>query len=160
MPGKRAVFLDRDGVINRECNFVTSWSEFEFLPGIVKAIGILNEAGILVIIITNQSGIKRGYFTENTMHEIHRNMQRILAERGAWVDDIYFCPHTDEEHCECRKPKPGMLIAAADEHGIDLLRSWVIGDSPRDVTAGRRVGCQTQLFTESDDIGEIINRII
>lgn len=146
MDSKRAVFLDRDGVVNKEKNCVRSWAEFEFVPGIVEGVRRLNEAGFLVVIVTNQSGISRGLYTHEDVREIHEKMQKTLKENGAHIDDIFYCPHYIEDNCDCRKPKPRMILEAARKHNIDLKESWVIGDSERDIEAGRRAGCNTILL--------------
>jgi len=156
---RKAVFLDRDGVINKEKNFVTSWEEFEFIDGIFENINRLNKAGFLVIIVTNQSGISRGFYTEETLKEIHNKMMRIMKENEARIDDIFYCPHYDD-NCNCRKPKPGMILEAAKKHNIDLSKSWVIGDSERDIEAGRRAGCKTILVKANTNIKDAVNRII
>ena len=140
---KKAVFLDRDGIINVEKNFVKTWDEFEFIPGIFENIKRLNKNGFLVIIVTNQSGIKRGFYTEETLKTIHSNMLKILEDNDAYVDDIFYCPHFDDDNCNCRKPKPGMIIEASEKHNIDLKESWVIGDNERDIIAGKKAGCKT-----------------
>ncbi|MBI2830677.1 MAG: D-glycero-beta-D-manno-heptose 1,7-bisphosphate 7-phosphatase [Chloroflexi bacterium] len=157
---KKAVFLDRDGVVNREKGFTKSWEEFEFLPGITEGIKKLNQAGFLVIIVTNQSGINKGLYTEEDLKQIHENMHKVLEENGAHVDDLYYCPHNSEDCCTCRKPKPGMLLEAAHKHNINLRESWVLGDNIRDIEAGKRARCNTILVEQNGDIGRIIERIV
>ena len=156
---KKAVFLDRDGVINKEKNFVTSWEEFEFIDGIFENIKKLNKAGFLVIVVTNQSGISRGFYTEETLKEIHDKMLKIMENNGAHIDDIFYCPHYDD-NCSCRKPNPGMILEAAKKYNIDLSKSWVIGDSERDIEAGRRAGCKTILVKVNTNIKDVVERII
>jgi len=157
---KKAVFLDRDGIINKEKNFITSWKEFEFVTGIFDNIKKLKKAGFLVIIVTNQSGVKRGLFTEETLKQIHVNMEKILKENEAKIDDIFYCPHYEDDNCKCRKPKPGMILEAAKKHNIDLKQSWVIGDTRRDIEAGERVGCNTILVKKNTNIKQHIEKII
>jgi D-glycero-D-manno-heptose 1,7-bisphosphate phosphatase len=140
---KKAVFLDRDGIVNIDKNFIKSWDEFEFVPGIFENIRRLNQVGFLVIIVTNQSGIKRGFYTEETLKTIHRNMMQILEENNAYIDDIFYCPHFNDDNCNCRKPKPGMILEASKKHNIDLRESWIIGDNERDIIAGKKAGCKT-----------------
>lgn len=151
---KRAIFLDRDGVINVEKNFVLSPDEIELYPSSAQAIRKINEAGFLVIVITNQSAVARNFITIEQLQGIHDELQNQLKKEGAWLDAIYFCPHREKldegvrnsEYiidCECRKPKPGMLLRAAEEFGIDLDDSYFIGDSERDIIAGNRAGCTT-----------------
>lgn len=145
----RAVFLDRDGVINQkqpEGKYVTAWSEFEFLPNAAEAIKALNDLGYLVIVVTNQRGVALGAMSEAALEEIHRRMIKRLAARGARIDAVYYCPH-DKGECDCRKPATGLFMKARrDFPGIDFTRSYVIGDSGPDIEAGRRLGCKTILI--------------
>jgi D-glycero-D-manno-heptose 1,7-bisphosphate phosphatase len=145
---KRAVFLDRDGTINEEKDYLHRVEDFEFIPGAPEAIRRLKEAGFLVIVVTNQSGVARGYYTLEEVATLHRHMQRELETVGAAVDAIYVCPHHPVEgigeyrrECDCRKGRPGMLLRAAQEHGIDLSRSYMIGDKIADVEVGEAAGC-------------------
>jgi D-glycero-D-manno-heptose 1,7-bisphosphate phosphatase len=143
---KRAVFLDRDGVINRKASegeYVTRWEEFHFLPEVAEGIAILNKAGWSVIVISNQRCVAKGLLTIEGLESIHRRMREELVAAGARLDGIYYCPHELSPPCSCRKPAPGMLLTAAQEHQIDLERSWMIGDSETDVEAGKRAGCKT-----------------
>jgi D-glycero-D-manno-heptose 1,7-bisphosphate phosphatase len=139
------VFLDRDGTINvkaPEGDYVKSWEEFELLPGAVEAVRALRDAGLRVVIVTNQRGIALGRMTEDDLAEIH---SRMLEQLGP-VDAVYHCPH-DEGECDCRKPLPGMLVRAAEEvPGVDLARSVTIGDSESDMEAGRAAGTRTLLI--------------
>jgi len=146
---RKTVFLDRDGVINRklESDYVKIWSEFRFLPGAIDAIKIINEKGYLVIVVTNQRGIARGLMTEQDLKLIHRRMLQELQRNEAHIDDIFFCPH-ERDSCDCRKPKPGMLIQANEKWNIDFSDSYIIGDSKSDIEAGKRVGCNGILTTE------------
>lgn len=144
---KPAVFLDRDGTINVDVDYLSSPDDLAFIPRSIDAIGLLNRAGIGVFVITNQSGIARGLLTEADMQAVHAAMRAQLKEHGAWIDDFFFCPHhpsarLDEyrKDCQCRKPAPGMLHEAAAKHGIDLGASFVIGDKAIDVQTGRAVG--------------------
>ena len=143
---KRAVFLDRDGVINRkaaEGEYVTRWEDFQFLPGAAEAIALLNREGWSVIVISNQRCVAKGLLTTNELETIHRKMNAELGELGAKLDGIYYCPHDKIPPCSCRKPSPGMLLTAAEEHQVDLSASWMIGDSESDMEAGKRAGCRT-----------------
>lgn len=140
---RRAVFLDRDGTISRDVNYCRRAEDFEILPGVPQAIRLLNDHGFKVVVITNQSGIARGYFTEETLSLIHHKMKEELQEHGAFLDAIYFCPHHPDDHCECRKPKASLLLRAAQDIGIDLGLSYMIGDDPKDVQAGNAAGCKT-----------------
>jgi len=141
---KRAVFLDRDGVINRkaaEGQYVTRWEDFHFLPGVAEAISLLDRAGWSVIVISNQRCVAKGLLTIAELETIHRKMLEELARSGAKLDGIYYCPHDKEPPCSCRKPSPGMLLMAAQEHQIDLTSSWMVGDSDSDIEAAKRAGC-------------------
>lgn len=151
----RAVFLDRDGVINKkapEGDYIKSWGEFEFLPGVGEAIKKLKEKGFLVIIVSNQKGIAKGLMTEDNLKEIHIRMEDELGKEGAMTDGIYYCPHDIKDHCSCRKPEPGLLLRAAREHDIDLDRSWMIGDRGSDIEAGKKAGCKTILITNTPNV--------
>ena len=146
MTKKKAVFLDRDGVVNRklpEGHYVTRWDELEILPGVPEAITLLNQAGYLVFIATNQRGVAKGLMSLDVLEEIHRRLTAELASRGAVITQIYSCPHDSLPPCRCRKPAPGMLLDAAEAHNLDLGDSWMIGDSPRDIQAGHNAGCRT-----------------
>jgi D-glycero-D-manno-heptose 1,7-bisphosphate phosphatase len=151
----KAVFLDRDGVINRkppEGDYVTRWEDFHVLPGAVEGIAQMNHAGFDVIVVTNQRCIAKGLMTVADLEKIHQRMSDFLVRAGATIDAIYYCPHEMEPVCRCRKPAPGMLVDAARERGIELPTSWMIGDSDIDVEAGKNAGCRTaRLFTESVD---------
>jgi D-glycero-D-manno-heptose 1,7-bisphosphate phosphatase len=131
---RRCVFLDRDGVINENAaphEYIRHWNEFRFLPNIADWIRIFNALDFLVIVITNQRGIARAMMTRESVDEIHRNMTRELAAQGAHIDDLFMCPH-EEGLCDCRKPKPGMVIEAQAKWNIDLAESLFIGDSHDD----------------------------
>lgn len=148
---KRAVFLDRDGTINIEKEYLYRKEDFEFIPGVPEAIRLLNEAGILVVVVTNQSGVARGYYTEDDVEHLHRHIARKLEEAGARVDAWLYCPHHPSGRgsyslpCDCRKPMPGMLRQAARRYDIDLENSIMIGDKLADVEAGLAAGCRTIL---------------
>lgn len=146
----KAVYLDRDGIINRklEKDYVKNWDEFHFLPDTIKAIKTINEKGYLVIVVTNQRGIAKGLMTEKDLQEIHRRMCEELQKHGAYIDDIFYCPHDIKDNCNCRKPKPGMLIEAQKKWNIDFAQSYIIGDSESDIEAGKRVGCKGILTAE------------
>jgi len=151
---KQAAFLDRDGVINRkapEGQYVTRWEEMEFCRGASEAIRLLNRAGFLVIIVTNQACVARGFMTAAELERIHARLCFTFEAAGATIDAVYYCPHGNEPPCSCRKPKPGMLLHAARIHNIDLAQSWMIGDSARDIQAGRAAGCNT--VRVRDDVG-------
>jgi histidinol-phosphate phosphatase family protein len=128
------VFLDRDGVINVDRrDYVKSWAEFKFLPRVFEALRILRKKKLPVVVITNQSAIHRGLMSISTLREIHEKMLRAIEKRGGRIEAIYFCPHRPDENCKCRKPKPGMVLKAVKDLKIDLSRSYLVGDSRKDV---------------------------
>lgn len=139
----KAVFLDRDGVINKErSDYVKTVSELEILSNISRSIKLLKDAGFLVIVITNQSAINRGLTTHENVKNIHNAIQEFLKKNGTAVDGFYYCPHISEENCLCRKPKPGLLQKAAQEFDIELKSSWMIGNNDSDVEAAINAGCK------------------
>ena len=148
----RTVFLDRDGVLNRklpEGRYVTSWSEFQPLPGVPQAIARLNRAGLRVVVVSNQRGIALGLYTSEDVRSIHSALQGWLQSQGAHIDAFYFCPH-DTQQCNCRKPLPGLFHQArADFPEIDAASSLMIGDSLSDIEFGHRLG-MTTVFLEGD----------
>ena len=145
------VFLDRDGVINRkrpEGDYVKAWGEFELLPGVPEALRLLAQAGCRVVIVTNQRGVALGRMTVQGVEEIHRRMREALAQAGARVDGVYYCPH-DNGSCDCRKPGTGLFRRAQRDLGyVDFSHAVVIGDSEKDMEAGSRLGCRTVLLVE------------
>jgi histidinol-phosphate phosphatase family protein len=142
----RAVFLDRDGVINEDRDdYVKSWNEFIWIKGAKQAIKELNQAHYLVIVVTNQSSVGRGIISSSVVESIHENIQRELKEIGGWIDAFYYCPALPEEMSPFRKPQPGMFLQAQKEYHIDLEKSYVIGDSLSDIEAGLNAGCKTIL---------------
>lgn len=148
---RRAVFLDRDGTINVEKDYLYRIGEFEFIDGAVAAIRLLNDAGYFVVVVTNQSGVARGYYTEEDVELLHRHIAAELEKAGARVDAWLFCPHHPDGRgsyslpCDCRKPLPGMLKEAARRYSIDLEASIMIGDKLADIGAGMSAGCRTML---------------
>lgn len=150
---QKAIFLDRDGTINKYVGFLTDINEFELLDGVTEAIKMINESGYLAIVVTNQPVIARGEVSVEELQEIHNKMETLLGQSGAYIDDIFYCPHHPHKgyegerpeykiECECRKPKPGMLFAAAEKYNIDLSESWMIGDGENDIEAGKNAGCK------------------
>ncbi len=140
-----AAFLDRDGTIIEEADYLSDPSRLRLLPGAAEGIGLLNRAGIQVILVTNQAGIGRGYFTRDVVETIHTRLHNELAAEEAHLDGTYYCPHHPSDGCSCRKPNPGLLLQAAREHRIDLSGSVMVGDKRSDLEAGRAVGCRTVL---------------
>jgi D-glycero-D-manno-heptose 1,7-bisphosphate phosphatase len=141
-----AIFLDRDGVINENrADHVKCWEEFEWLPGVLGSIRRLSQTGMPIFVVTNQAIINRGVTTEATLSEIHERMVMTAEQAGGRIDKVFFCPHDNHENCECRKPKPGMLKQAAQEFGIDLTKSFLVGDAWTDIEAGLAVGASSIL---------------
>ena len=161
MRKQKAVFLDRDGTINRYVGFLRSPEQFELLDGTAEAIRMINHSSYLAIVATNQPVIARGEVTWEGLGEIHKKMQTLLGNNGAYLDAVYICPHHPHSgyegeikelkiDCDCRKPKPGMLVKAAEDYNIDLSTSWMIGDSENDILAGKAAGCRTILLGSGD----------
>ena len=139
----KTIFLDRDGVINRNPpnkGYVKKWEEFTFIPNARKAIRELTESGYRIIVVTNQAGIGRGLYSEEDLADIHSRMVAEISKTGGRIDAVYYCPHHPDAGCECRKPKPGMLARAAREHNIELENAYLIGDTTTDIEAGKSVG--------------------
>lgn len=168
---QRAVFLDRDGTINRYVGFLRHTDEFELMPDAAEAIRRINQSGYLAVVVTNQPVIARGEVTFSGLHEIHCKMETLLGEQGAYVDAVYFCPHHPDRgfpgevpelkiRCECRKPEPGMLIAAAKDFNIDLSRSWIVGDGDNDINAGIAAGCKAIKLNEEFTLSDAVNKIL
>lgn len=154
---QRAIFLDRDGTINKYVGFLRDTEEFELLPGVADAIRKINSSVYLAVVVTNQPVIARGEVTYGQLESIHNKMETLLGNEGAYLDAIYFCPHHPHKgyegevpelkfDCDCRKPKPGLLLKAAEDLNIDLSQSWMIGDSESDIIAGLTAGCKTALI--------------
>lgn len=144
-PLQPAVFLDRDGTINEEVEYLDDPERLRILPGAVEGIRLLNQHGIPVFVVTNQAGVGRGYFSAERVDAVHDRLERELARSAARIQQIDYCPHHPDERCDCRKPNPGMLLRAANSHGLDLRRSFMVGDKQSDVEAGRNAGCRTIL---------------
>lgn len=141
----KAVFLDRDGVINKEIQFVAKPEDFHMLPNAVEALRLLMKTEYKIIIITNQSGMGYGYYSESDYAKVTKKMLGIFEENNVAVDAIYYCPHRYEENCDCRKPKTGMLEKAKREFDIDYKRSWLVGDKTSDIKTGENIGARTIL---------------
>ena len=174
------IFLDRDGVINKDMDSSPSVDSFELLDGVADAIRQINKSDFLSIVVTNQPMIAKGFIKESEIKEIHKKMETLLGYDGAFIDEIYYCPHHPEKgfegeipelkiDCECRKPKAGMLLRAAKEFNIDLENSWMIGDSERDLKAGKNAGCKTVFISEEEskyadlyakDLQDAVNKVM
>lgn len=168
---QRAIFLDRDGTINRYVGFLRNVSEFQLLSGVAQAIKKINDSGYLAIVVTNQPVISRGEVTWKELSRIHCKMETMLGAQGAYLDGIYVCPHHPHRgyegeiselkfDCDCRKPKPGMLLQAAKEFNIDLSASWMIGDSEADVLAGKAAGCRTAYLGTENYAQDVTTQIL
>lgn len=158
---QKAVFFDRDGTLNKYVGFLRSVDELELLPGAAKMVRKANEAGYLAILVTNQPVVARGEATWEELEKIHNKLETLLGQQGAYLDDIFICPHHPDKgfkgerveykvDCDCRKPKPGLLLKAAEKYNIDLEESYVVGDSDSDMKAGEAVGCSCYLIKESE----------
>ena len=157
----KAVFLDRDGVINlKRDDYVKSIEEFVILKDVPDAIKILNENNYLVIIITNQSAINRGLLTDQELSRIHDFMKNELDKDGAHIDGIYYCPHRPNENCSCRKPGTELVERAVKEHSISIGSSWFIGDSETDMVAARKIGLYGIKIEENSSLFEPVKKIL
>ncbi len=171
---QKAIFLDRDGTINKYVGFLRDINEFELIDGASKAIKMINQSGYLAIVVTNQPVIARGEVSWEELHEINKKMETLLGKDGAYIDGVYICPHHPDKgfegerpeykfDCDCRKPKPGLLLQAAADFNIDLSQSYMIGDSERDVEAGKAAGCKESIMVETNkdvSVLEVCNSII
>jgi histidinol-phosphate phosphatase family protein len=149
----RAVFLDRDGTLIEEIDYrdgsghhsPRKLEDVHFLPGVIEGLKILSQTDYKIIIVTNQSGVSRGFYTEETLSEIHRYMKDFLKTHGIKINEIYYCPHRSTDGCKCRKPSPYYLELASRKFDLDLKKSWMVGDSETDIETGLRAGCKTIL---------------
>lgn len=159
----KAIFLDRDGVINVEVGYLSNPDDFEFIEGSIEALKIFTKKNFLLIVTTNQAGIARGYYTEEILNTIHNKMKSILKSCNVTLTDIYYCPHHPEftGHCECRKPNPGMILRAKKIYNLDLNNSYMVGDTLNDIQTGKAAKCKTVLVLtgygkeEQNKIGSI-----
>ena len=166
-PLRPALFLDRDGVLNEDPGYVYRWEDFRWIPGARETVAAFNRAGWLVIVVTNQSGIGRGYYTEADMHELHRRMSEALAAVGGHIDAFYHAPHHPDAKLETyrhpnppdRKPNPGMILKALSEWPIDAGRSILVGDKPSDIEAATRAGIKGVLF-EGGDLRRFLESLV
>ena len=140
---KKAVFVDRDGTVMPDLGYLATPAGVTLFPGVGEGLRRLREKGFLLVMVTNQSGVGRGYFSLDDLAAVHRRLFDLLLPFGVVFDEVQFCPHAPEAECECRKPRPGMLLRAAEKLNIDLAASFMIGDSPADMGAGKAAGCRT-----------------
>jgi D-glycero-D-manno-heptose 1,7-bisphosphate phosphatase len=168
---QKAIFLDRDGTINKYVGFLTNIDDFELIDSVSEAIKIINDSGFLAIVVTNQPVIARGEVSLSELDEIHNKMETLLGLDGAYVDALYFCPHHPHKgfegerpeykiECECRKPKPGMILRAANDFNIDISKSWIIGDDDNDILAGKNAGCNTYKIQTNGSLLEAVTKIL
>ena len=168
---QKAIFLDRDGTINKYVGFLRNIDDFELIEGVAEAIKLINQSGYLAIVVTNQPVIARGEVSWEELNEIHEKMATLLGKEGAYVDGIYICPHHPDKgfegerpeykiDCDCRKPKPGLLLQAAKDFNIELSESYMIGDSHRDVEAGENAGVKKSIRVEENCEYSLVNKII
>jgi mannose-1-phosphate guanylyltransferase/phosphomannomutase len=168
---RKAIFLDRDGTINENMDIHPSVKNFNLLPGVAEAIRKINETHYLAVVVTNQPMIAKGFLTFQELENIHKKMETLLGNERAYLDRIYFCPHHPEKgfagelpelkvDCDCRKPKPGMLLQAARDLNIDLTNSWMIGDNLSDIEAGRRAGCNSILLNKDFNLLDAVEEIL
>jgi len=149
--GYKAVFIDRDGTINVNVEYLDDPNNFKMYPGVAKGIKLLKKNGFKIIVITNQSGIARGYFSKETLEKIHERMKSELLKKGATIDAIYYCPHHPDDNCDCRKPQTGLFKKAFKDLNIDSSKSFIIGDKMLDVEAGYKMGLKTILVPEDKE---------
>ena len=154
---KRAIFLDRDGIINRklpEDHYVRTPAELAILPDVAPALAIMRDLGFTLVVVTNQRGIARGMMTEDDLIKVHQFMNSLLTRSGVELQSIYYCPHDRDDNCYCRKPAPGMILEAAKDLDIDLSSSYMVGDSASDIEAGKNAGVKSvRISSDPDDIG-------
>lgn len=145
----KTIFLDRDGVINKEKDYLYKIKDFEFISGVFVACKNFINLGYQIIIVTNQSGISRGFYSENDFYHVTNWMLNQFHKKDISILDILFCPHSPSANCACRKPEPGMFFQARDKHDIDMTKSWMIGDRDRDIKAANRAGISNTILVRS-----------
>jgi len=150
-----AIFIDRDGTVSEEVGYMYHAGLFRMYPWTGQAIRKINASGMKSVLITNQSGIERGYFKEATVHEVHEVLQQGLKQSEAHLDGIYYCPHAPERDCDCRKPRPGLILRAARDLDIDLSKSFMVGDRYLDVRAANAAGLRSVLVRCGDGASEV-----
>jgi D-glycero-D-manno-heptose 1,7-bisphosphate phosphatase len=160
----KAIFLDRDGVINENrADHVTSWAEFRFIPGALEALRLLTRHRFAIFVVTNQAIVNKGLVSHGELAEIHRRMGQTLRRHGARLRDLRYCPHRVDEGCACRKPRPGMVLALARKWGVDLGQSFMIGDAISDLQAGQAAGCHTAMVLTgrgAEQAGELASALL
>ena len=161
-----AVFLDRDGTVVEDAGYLDDSEGLVIYGEALDAVQLIREVGMRVVVVTNQSGLARGLFSEKTLHEIHDGLREAFLHQGSPLDAIYFCPHHPQadvaqyrRHCNCRKPEPGLLRRAAEALGIDLARSYMIGDKLSDIVAGHRAGCKAAILVETGQGAQAVSQL-
>ncbi len=157
------VFIDRDGVINKnppKSDYIKSWKEFKFLPEAVEGLKLLNDNNYQIIVVTNQAGIARGMMSEADLTKIHKNMQTELEKYGVKLKAIYYCPHHWNDACTCRKPKPGMFFKAAKDYNFEIAKAIFIGDKSSDKEAAKNAGCKFAQMQPDGNLFEVVRRDI
>lgn len=160
---KKVVFLDRDGTINKRpkrASYVEKPEDFVWLPGAIEAIKLLKKNGFIIFVITNQAGIARGKLTNEMLSKIHKKMQMDLLKHELYIDDVFYCPHSWNEGCFCRKPNPGMIFDAQKKYSLNLSKCYFIGDDERDMEAGMRAGCKCRMIDKNNTIFDIVKEIV
>jgi D-glycero-D-manno-heptose 1,7-bisphosphate phosphatase len=160
--GRRAIFLDRDGTVSEEVGYVNHLDRLRLLPRTAEAVRRINDSDFLAVLVTNQAGVARGYFKEELVRQVHERLEEMLAEEGAHLDGIYYCPHHPtageppyRRDCDCRKPRPGMVEAARNDLGIDVSRSFMVGDKHSDIIFAHSLGMKGVLVKTGYGLGEI-----
>lgn len=155
----KAIFFDRDGVLNEEVGYLYEIEKFKWMAGAIQAVKFCNDKNILTVVVTNQSGIARGFYTDNDVKILHDYMQAELKKFGAHIDAFYYCPHYPDGVCDCRKPRPGMILQAAKDFNIDLKKSFLIGDSPRDIHAGKSAGLRDSILFLEGNLFDVVKNL-
>ena len=155
--GIKTIFLDRDGVINKEVGYLHKIEDFEFIDSVFDACLYFQSLGYQIIIVTNQSGIERGYYSENDFHIVNNWMLEQFKDQGIDILDVFFCPHGPESNCDCRKPKPGMFNQANEKYNIDMKSSWMIGDKEADIQAANAASIQNTILVKSGHAIDEVN---
>jgi len=158
------IFIDRDGVINKdpggwtEHSYVTNWKDFRFLPGAFEALKLLNRSGVRVIVVSNQAGVSKGYFSKEKLDSVNAKMLDEINRSGGRIESVYYCVHKEEDNCLCRKPKTGLFEMAAKKYGIDPRTTYIIGDSEVDILAGKKIGSKTIFVLSGKTTSDQMNK--
>ncbi|OMH40121.1 D-glycero-alpha-D-manno-heptose-1,7-bisphosphate 7-phosphatase [Desulfurobacterium indicum] len=156
---QRAIFLDRDNTLIEDDGYIHEPEKVKLLPGVGEGLKLLKDAGFLLIVISNQSGIGRGYFKEEDFHAVNKKLNQLLKHYNVQIDDFFFCPHKPDEGCSCRKPEIGLFLRAAEKWNINLKESFMVGDKISDIEAGNRAGCKKSYLMKKDEFLKIAKLI-